>query len=337
LADFEKMLLIILLVSFLLLPGPLEAQEVCFYLNENQQIVQVRTLREVPLTRRLSANCRDLGQSEQLARPTEIELGASVRREVISSSLGPIELRWPRAAEALFGRTPERAVADAARSVSMALRRAGFSPEVRDLWLEWQIVFMDDKLPASQIPIHLISNCHPGWMTPPANIYIASTRVAAGCGGAERQLSTSVADSQLAEILLHEMAHVIEFHLLQKYFGSDRSRAEGFATWFETFSADYSSLIDSRDLLRRHARLAKQSFNISPQEFSFQGSAVDYARASMYFHAIVDRRGVGGVMEVYQLIKNEQLDFYSASMKHLGWSRKRLQEEALRIVDRNLK
>jgi len=271
-------------------------------------------------------------QEAYLAAPDEIELGPSIRREYMSSSVGRIDLRWPRSAERLFGRTPERAMADAARAVSRALRRGGFPPQLNNLQIEWNVVFMDENMPPRQIPIYLLTNCHPGWMTPPANIYIASTRAAAGCGPSSGT-STEVADSQLAQLLIHEMAHVIEHELLQESFGGDRMRAEGFASWFEYYAAGSSSIIDASKIDEQQKQLAIQHFNHSPDTFRFAGSPHDYARASMYFRAVVDRRGVTGLMDVYKIIKEKKVDFLTAVKESLYWSNERLHQEARRMAE----
>jgi len=268
---------------------------------------------------------------DHLAAPEEIELGPSIRREYMSSSVGRIDLRWPRAAERLFGRTPERAMADAARSVSRALRRGSFPPPLNNLHLEWNVVFMDENMPPGQIPVYLLTNCHPGWMTPPSNIYIASSRAAAGCGPTAGS-STEVADSQLAQLLIHEMAHVIEHELLQEHFGGDRMRAEGFASWFEYYASQGSPIMDSKKIDEQQKRLAQESFRHFPGQFRFGGSPHDYARASMYFRAVVDRRGVSGLTEVYRIIKEDNIDFLSAVKKSFYWSDDRLHEEARRMA-----
>jgi hypothetical protein len=127
-------------------------------------------------------------------------------------------------------------MADAARTIARIISKPAFPAEVRRLKFDWQVIFMDGKLPETQIPEVLARSCHPGWMTPPANIYIVAQRVAGDCGGGQEQVPR-VADSTLAAVLVHEIAHAIEYHLLGPAFGGDRMRAEGFATWF----TDYAS------------------------------------------------------------------------------------------------
>jgi len=273
-----------------------------------------------------------------LAAPDQITLKGNIRREEISTPLGTVDLRWPRTAEVYFGRTPVKAMADAARTVSQAIRTSAFPSEIQRLNTNWNVVFMDEKLPQTQIPAHLINNCHPGWMTPPANIYIVAQRVAGGCGQQPRNKS-SVADSDLASVLVHEMGHAVEFHLLQGMFAQDRMRAEGFASWFQVYAANYSSVIDRGAQRRDMFSRAKYSIRQNPSGFSsgaslFAGDSLDYARASMYFFAVVDRRGLGGLMEVYQAIAKDKLTFFAAVQKEIGWNSEQLEKEVQRIAQK---
>ena len=123
--------------------------------------------------------------------------------------------------------------------------------------------------------------------------------------------------------------------MLQSAFGADRMRAEGFATWFETYAAGYSSVINRgrlKDEIYNRARFAVKQ---SPNTFTFSGDAFDYARASMYFAAIVDRRGLSGLMEVYKTIINEHADFFGAIRKTLGWDRAQLEKEVAKVLDKH--
>ncbi len=266
-----------------------------------------------------------------LAAPDEISLEGTVRKERVSTSLGPVNLRWSRSAEQVLGKNPLRATADAARMVSRALKQSGFPGSLTSLdFEEGQIVFMDENVPGHQVPHNLISNCHPAWMTPPSNIYVVVQRVVAGCGGSAP--SKSQADAKMAEVLGHEFGHVVEAHILQGAFGGERWRAEGFATWFEATAASFSSLIPSGSVLNEHKRLARYSFSSSPDKFNFQGTGEDYARSSMYFHAVVKARGVKGLMRVYDLIKKGEPSFMSAVQKVTGWSESELEKRARAVA-----
>ncbi len=260
-----------------------------------------------------------------LANPEDVKLSGNIRREYMASSVGRIELRWPRKVELLFGRTPQKAMADAARTASRALKASSFPVSVQKLNLEWKVVFMDEELPETQIPTSLISNCHPAWMTPPANIYVVSQRVVAGCGGSKNP-GSQVADSELAHILLHEIGHVVEYQLLKEMQGYDRMRAEGFASWFEQYSSDFSSVIKKGSIRQMYYAMARQGFMSNPS-ISFSGSATDYAKASMFFNVIVGKKGIASLMAVYDLMYREKMGLFQAIEKKLFWDQKRIAQE----------
>ena len=309
--------------------GPVVAAdpEVCFYLGSDGKPVQVSSLRAVPERFKEHAQCFAVPKDHYLADPSDIRLKGNIRQEYMGSALGRISLRWPRSAEVLFGRTPQRAVSDAATTVGRVLRTPGFPLELQRLALEWQIVFMDEALPEAQIPAYLVNNCHPAWMTPPANLYIVAQRVVAGCSGDRSRGPTQVADSELSQVLIHEIGHALEFALLKGQGQQDRMRAEGFASWFEQYASDFSAVTRKGAARARFAELARDAFAANPERFEFQGSASDYARASMYFHAIVSKRGVRGLMSVYERMVRERLPFFAAIKAETGWDASTLNEK----------
>jgi hypothetical protein len=263
-----------------------------------------------------------------LARPQDIELEGSLRKESMASSIGRIELRWPRKVESLFGRTPVRAMADAARAVSRAVKQSGFPAHIRTLDLNWKVVFMDADLPVQQIPEYLIANCHPAWMVPPSHIYVVSQRVAGGCYGSTR--SQQVNDAELAEVLIHEIGHAVEFALIPRQFGRNRQRAEGFASWFEGFASKYSSVIPSGSIKKKHLRLVRDNPGSLAQ---FQGSASDYARAALIFYAVEENFRVPGIMKVYRRIGSKGVGLIQAVQDEFSWGSRRLNSEIQKVIE----
>ena len=315
------------------LSGAALAEEFCIYKDERGQMAQVNSSSAVPPQFRAMAKCfqvnsraKKKGPSENidnLARPDEINLDGTVRSVQMSSSVGRIKLQWPRNIEKLFGRTPERAMQEAANAISKTLKQNGFPQELRNTYMDWNVVFMDENMPSAQIPLYLRTQCHPGWMTPPANIYIVAQRIAGGCSG--KTASHTVSDGKLTETLLHEMGHALEHRLLGGKGSHDPERAEGFATWFEQFAAKQSPVANSAGLTAEHKFLARRKLQYNPNG-KFGGTAEDYGYASMYFYSVVSKRGVRGLMDVYEQIKQGR-NLRDAVKQQMGWSDKKLSEE----------
>lgn len=313
-------------LTLLLFIHPAFAKEYCIYTNEQGVKRKVRSIRQVPPELRRFAHCLMEGPAitsgvVKMASPKEIDLEGGLSKQRINSSVGPINLRWSRSGERVLGRSPMRAMADAGRMVSKALKRDGFPSKFSRLNLEWEVVFMDENVPIDQVPMQLVTNFHPAWMTPPANIYVVVQRVAAGSSGN--------VEAKMAEVLAHEMGHVLEAHILgTAAFGGERWRAEGFATFFERLASEYSTVIPAGSVKREHQRLARESFRASPDRFSFTGSAQDYARASMYIQAVVNYRGVRGLMRVYDRLKAGERSIMAAIKAETGWSDKKIESKA---------
>jgi hypothetical protein len=318
-----RILLYVLAISAIAFSA--QAADLCMYVAGNGSLVQVNGLDKVPAKYRPTARClTEKVQSApgELAAPQDIKLDGNVRKVSLATALGRMELRWPRKVELLFGRTPERALQDAAGAVNRLLQR-GFPAVFRES-PDWRVVFMDEELPESQIPQYLVSNCHPAWMTPPANIYVVAQRVAAGCTG--EKVKSSVADGELASVLIHEIGHAVEFQLTGGADPSDRARAEGFASWFESVGSDYSAEAGKGVTRSRYIKAAK--LNFSPERAQmFGGGFEDYAVASMQFFAIVNRRGIPGLVRVYNKMQSGQAPFAAALKSELGWNGKQLASE----------
>jgi hypothetical protein len=307
-----------------------DSKEVCVYRASDGSIKQVNSKYDVPYEQRKLSKCFKEGQSSYLAKPQDITLKGNLRHENIDTSLGRVNIRWPRKVEEFFGRSPLRAVTDASQTVARTLKTSAFPSFVQDLKLDWEIVFLDADLPSAQIPAKLVENCHPGWMTPPANIYIVAQRVAGLCG--KQMKLARIADSDLTETLLHEFGHAVEFYLLREVYGGNPLRAEGFATWFEIFSAKYSSVVAQGPLKNKTLRFAKKSVEINPS-FYWTGDAYDYARASMYFDTLERKRGITGLMKVYKAMALNKVSFFDAINSELYLKRNILEKEVLNAIN----
>lgn len=233
---------------------------------------------------------------DDLRDPLAYSLGNKERRSEVQTDLGVFTLKWSRASEAYFGRNPERALAEAAQTVRRALLQASFAPELKSLSQDWSVVMLDEATAQRELSGSLASNCHPGWMVPPSNIYIVAERAAQYCGG--KEVPAALADRRLAQILIHEIGHAVEFKLMGRAFSGDRMRAEGFASWFEQFASEYSSFIPKGFVRAEYRKFLTP--DLFQPGWQFGGGAGDYARAALFFEVVEKKRGVAGIMELYR-------------------------------------
>ena len=311
--------------------GSSEPGQRCMFMNEKGEIKTADSLTQIPDGYRASARCfSSRAQNQYLAPPDQIPIKGAQVADTLSTDLGKITLRGTRSVESLFGRTPNRAVIEASQTVYRVLRQPGWPSAATKSTSEWKIVFLDENLPEAQIPYSLISNCHPGWMTPPANIYIVAQRVAEGCSGGTK-LSSQDADAGVMMVLIHEFGHAVEYRLGTP--GIDRSQSEGFATWFELHASGFSPLTrnsSARDLLEGMISRAAAGYTAG---FAFNNTAQGYFTAASPFLAIQKARGIRGIAEVYEVLSREHLDFIGAVQKALGWKPSKLQDETRRLAE----
>jgi hypothetical protein len=270
----------------------------------------------------------NVAMTEDLVDPQSLKLSGLERQSSFNSALGPINLRWTRESERLFGKTPERAVIEASKIAAKALRQSSLAASLKFTNINWNIVFLSKDLPAQQIPSYLEKGCHPGWMKPPANIYISSEKVAGICNGS---LAThkDIADEELERVILHELAHALEFKMASNL-PFDRFRSEGFASWFEVFAAKQSGVIGSEQLLRsqKNGALAKLASN----QQAFMGSFEDYALAACIFHVFLEGSTLSDLTRLYQTISHKRLPLIAAIKEVNSWSDKELDQRLLKFL-----
>lgn len=261
------------------------------------------------------AECEDI---KCLKDPSQIKLDGFERKESLLTELGAVTFRWSRSVDGLFSKTPQYAVREAASLVARLLRDNGEKVESN-----WDIVMLDEKLPPKEVPINLISNCHPGWMLPPGKIYIVAQRVTSGCSGV-REARTKIGDALLTEVLVHEFAHGVEFFLLGRQQNPSTQEAEGFATWFSEMA-----------LKKREGSFVvlKKLFcdKVKKGEVKFDSSGVGYTFASGIFHVVKRSRGVRGVFEIKKKMREEGGSFKEHALKKLSINESKLLKEIEKI------
>ena len=302
------------------------ADESCVFVNENGTLETVRNPNRVPraLKNRLVCKDKDL---EEVASPEDLDVGKDARTAQFSTELGPMKVRWSRSIERCFATPPARAVGEAAAAVNRALKSGRFTSDVRYSRREWTLGFIDKTTAISQFPLALTAGRHPGFMIPPNRIYIVPDHISAGCGNQE------IADDMLIQVLLHEMGHVVEYILLgERQTPPDRERAEGFAVWFEQYSAEYASSLPKGQVRAYYAALARMADGA--REFSPDPQG--YANAGVRFQTIVDRKGVGGLMSVYTAIREQLIPFDAAVERAFTWDRATFERQVKEFRKRTL-
>jgi hypothetical protein len=271
-------------------------------------------------------------QSLDMDKPDEIPLGGLIRSDTFNSSLGPVSLRWTREVERKFGRDPLRATIEASKAASRVLRLGSVPSELQNLSISWNIAFMDSISSSAKLPKALFDRCHPGWMLPPAHIYIVGERISEGCSG-QRNVQ-EVADEKLSQVVVHELAHAIEYQMLGGEQWRDRPRAEGFATWFELLASRNSNLLNESTIKVSAFKKAKESILRYPgNNFVFDGSTEAYARMAIYFSWLENRYGLAEVFRVYDDIKKEPEPFLSVLVRKYATDMSRLDKEVLKYID----
>jgi hypothetical protein len=268
-----------------------------------------------------------------LAKPSDISIDTGERIEHLNTTLGKVTLRWPRSIEDNFKSLPNRAVMDAFDTVNRTIRSGGLVPQhlIPPQISTWDIVLIDDDLRSTEIPKDLRSkdNCHPGWMTAPSNIYIVTSRVVSRCS--DTRFNKVRADIELTRVLLHEMGHVVDFYLAEKKFGLERSRSEGFASFFEQISADKSKIVPAGSVTAEYMEAAK--FGISKGFWSepFGGTFIDYAIHSTFFRAVYAQGALRKIFEIYKVYKSNTLSFKETLLQESYWTKEQLHARARKI------
>ena len=323
-----------LLPLFLLFLFPLKSngEEICRVIIENKELFFYK--KNLPYKYKKKAECKKI-ETGKLENPDSIILSANQRVEKFNSSIGKFEIRWNRSTENYFGRSPYRAVTDAIKIFERISTQVElFKFKENQSSKTWKIIFIDDPSESNQIPEYLKNSCHPGWMTPPANIYIASEIVAGKCGNKNAIINTTLSDEVLSRVLVHEFGHVAEIEILKNNTSFDRARAEGFATWFEAFADSNGFWNSPTEIKEEQFAEAKRSLRQSGADLSKPINASEYARNSMYFHYLYKKAGINGVRDFYNEYKITNA-FQETIAKLLSQSTDQLENSILDFIKDN--
>lgn len=290
----------------------LRAEE-CIFVDDKNVIRSVDKRRLVPSKYRKIATCRAI-KLDDVSAPSSLDVGPKARTVSFGTTIGTMNIRWARELERCYSTSPSKAVGEASRAVSRALRASRLLSQITQKHRVWDIVLTDKTHAIRQVPRSIIVGKHPGFMLPPNKVYIVSDFISPAC------IEKPIQDELLLQVLLHEMGHVIEYILLgEPATMNNRERGEGFATWFESYSSGFSKAVDETRVRSALLRLRLHA-EAGDSEDSFNGSAMDYARAAMPFFLVVSKKGTGGIARLYQEIRQNQTSSHQAIRKIFGWS-----------------
>ncbi len=327
-AAWQAMLAVDLLASCVcfICIAPIAAEESCVYVNQSGELVPVSNPNLVPAASRGRMVCKDKRIDEVVA-PEELDVGRDSRTAEFSTEIGSIKVRWSRSIERCFATSPARAVGDSARAVNRALKSGRFSANAKEGRRDWTLAFIDKVAAISQFPLALTVGQHPGFMIPPNRIYLVTDYISPTCEGGE------IADDVLTQVLLHEMGHVVEYILLgERQAPLDRERSEGFAVWFEQYSADFANSLPKGQVRAYYASLAR----LAETSAKFSSNPAGYANAGVRFQTIVERKGIAGLMNVYSVIREQQVPFEVAVERALSWNKNSFQKQIQQFRERNI-
>ena len=204
------------------------------------------------------------------------------------------------------------------QQVNSVLFKQPFPEHLRADNYSWQL-FLE---PQGRAKSGMLSSerCHAAWMGPPANIFLSVDSFLNSCGS--RKSSVLSIEQELHRVLVHEVAHAIEFRLMGKGFARrQRWHSEGFASWFETLSSDWKheSLVSNREL-----ELFAHDWN----PVTFTGSHQDYARSYSMISTLVDTHSPETLMVIYAAMDSNEMSFSSAVEAVVGWDLARWNQEA---------
>lgn len=266
--------------------------------------------------------------SQLLKLKTNIELLSPARklphgegRELIPTPLGEVAMRWPRAGVSTGTVKAVEAVRKAWGAVAGALGQLGFPERVRTANYDWNLVLQNGVPSGGKGRLLSSAQCHTAWMGPPADIVVNYDRLLEPCGAVVGERPPT---QILTGALIHEIAHAIEFQLLGKAFSRrQRWHSEGFATWFESVVVDGMPELKHRQALNEELKArAKRVFRENWSPYTFDGSPADYAKSFALISAIVEQKGVRGLVAVYERMAMNNCVFSEAVQLEFGWDQR---------------
>lgn len=268
--------------------------------------------------------------TELLRVPTKAAV--SEGKELISTPMGQVAMRWPRAGVSTGTVKAGDSVKAAWGAVAAALGQLGFPERVRTANYDWNLVLQNGVPTGGKGRLLSSAQCHTAWMGPPADIVVNYDRLLDPCGAVAGERPPA---QILTGALIHEIAHAVEFQLLGKAFSRrQRWHSEGFATWFESVVVDGMPELKHRQALNAELKArAKRVFRENWSPYTFDGSPADYAKSFALISAIVEQQGVRGLVAVYDRMAMNNCVLSDAVRLEFGWDQREWWHQARTVLD----
>lgn len=177
----------------------------------------------------------------------------------------------------------------------------------------WRIIALSDDAPQ----LNDLPACQPAWMSPPATVYVVPSRLTGRCFR-QRKFPHQGSRGYLRSVLIHEMAHPLEFVAAGNGYHQQSLFREGFATWLEVFALACINPEAGKRL--RDETLSRAQQTLEPG-WEFTGKPQDYARAAMYFQVLIERFGLEGLVRLYDAVYSGQHSWEESLKTVSGWDR----------------
>ena len=254
---------------------------------------------------------------------------AYLRSATVQAAFAKVEMTYPSSFTATIGNDPRRELEHAVEEVAEALARLQAPPEAFKPQVTWNIIVLDSVPDSANYGLLSSSLCHTAWSGPPSNIVVAADRLTRHCGRVQEKAGAS---SAFREVLIHEMAHVLEFQLMGRAFSRrQRWHGEGFAMWFEDVVHEASTDSSFRaEALDRKAR-AERVFSASWTKYEFSGSTQDYLNSYVRIAALANNYP-RMPFSIYARMDRENCPFDHALNLELGLSDEAWNEQTAEFI-----
>lgn len=239
---------------------------------------------------------------EEFSKALQLDREALPEKSVIiDTALGRLSLFQ---ATEIKGLNIRKIILQAFQISADILRKNNFEESLITKNFDWRIV-VSKKINQNYSKIKN-NYCHLAQMGPPADIVFDARSFSKPC------IENLSLDLQILSSLIHEIAHVIEYHLLAKaYSRRERWHSEGFALWFQSAGIDLMknkyliTYFGSKELEMEVRNLPEDNWSV----YTFSGSRADYLRSYSIIKYIIAQGGITQLLSIYQEMSEKNLSF----------------------------